>query len=56
MTLATVTGTGPLTVRVDGASTSTPAKIVGGVALTPSVNLRVLVAQAAGRLYVMGAA
>ncbi len=56
MTLGTVVGTGPLTVRLDGSSKALPAKLAGGVALTLAAGGRVLVTSVAGRLYVMGGA
>ncbi len=56
MTLGTVVGTGPLTVRLDGSSKALPAKLAVGVSLTPVAGARVLVAFPAGRLYVMGGA
>lgn len=56
MTLGTVTGLSPLVVRTDGATVSLPAKVAGGVSLTPTTGQRVLVAQVAGRLYLMGSA
>lgn len=56
MTLATVTATAPLSVRLDGATTPLPAKVIGGSSYAPAVNGRVLVEQVAGRLYIIGSA
>lgn len=56
MTLATVTATSPLTVRQDGAASTTPAKLVGGSSYSPTVGGRVIVFVVAGRLYLLGSA
>lgn len=56
MTLATVTATSPLTVRLDGSTAALPARVVGGTSYAPAVGGRVLVFTAAGRLYVLGGA
>lgn len=56
MMLATVTVTSPLQVRLDGSATAVPAKVVGGSSYAPVVSGRVLVAEVASRLYVIGSA